>query len=119
MLIAVLKRLGLRVVRIDGGSMAPAFEHGDYAVFRRYGRRSAGPQVGDAVLVDHPQYGTIVKRVARRPSASAVELAGDAVASTPGIDLGAVPTHRIWGRLLWHAAPNRRRPSDVCPSVHS
>ena len=43
--------------------MSPSYHDGDYVLTLRYGRRR--PRVGDDVVFEHPDYGTVLKRVDR------------------------------------------------------
>lgn len=42
--------------------MSPSYRDGDYLLTRRYGRRQ--PRAGDDVVMTHPDFGPILKRVA-------------------------------------------------------
>ncbi len=50
----------LRIFRIQGQSMQPALYAGDFVIVLTLWIR---PQRGQLVLVKHPEYGIIVKRV--------------------------------------------------------
>ena len=88
--------LGWRLVSIKGASMAPALRAGDYALFRRRRRYN----VGDTVLVDHPEFGLIVKQIAEI-GATGLELKGTGPLSTSQARLGQLPFRRLKGRLVW------------------
>ena len=97
---------GLKIVRVFGGSMAPHLPDGSYALFRR----SQHICKGDTVLVDHPEFGSIVKTVASIDP-SGVALKGMSPASTSPHRLGRVPVSAIRGRLILRLfKPNRPMP---------
>ncbi|MEO1306192.1 MAG: S24/S26 family peptidase, partial [Pseudomonadota bacterium] len=52
--------LGWSLIRVTGSSMRPMLEPGAFAVFKK----SRAYAAGDVLLVDHPRFGTIVKRAA-------------------------------------------------------
>ncbi|MEM7432232.1 MAG: S24/S26 family peptidase [Pseudomonadota bacterium] len=53
----------MKIFRVSGSSMQPAYSDGDYVVTVRYGRRQ--PQVGDDVVTQHPDFGDVIKRIER------------------------------------------------------
>ena len=107
-LLTLLRRCGVRVVRIEGNSMAPTLLPGDVGVFVRYGAGFSRPKRGHVALIDHPRLGMIVKRVTGRRQDDQIEVRGDSVASAPAIDLGPLPADRAWGRLLWRMRSHQK-----------
>ncbi len=95
--------LGWGVVRVEGRSMAPTLEDGDYVIVRDYGPGRRRPRVGDIALLDHPRLGRLLKRLADE-SDGHFSLIGDGVATTPSIDLGSVPPERLLARVVWRVA---------------
>ena len=90
----------LRLLKVSGDSMVPAFCDGDYVLTCR--RPAARIRVGDVVAVDHPRLGRIIKRVTGVHPDSGFELAGDNHrASTPTGRLGPVAANRIIGKVVW------------------
>ena len=76
--------------------MTPDLPDGTFAVFRR----AQSVTVGQIVLVRHPVYGRIVKRVTATTGAG-YALAGTSPTSTSPEKLGIVPKQTILGTLLW------------------
>ena len=76
--------------------MTPDLPGGTFALFRRAGSIA----VGDIVLVRHPVYGRIVKRVTSAAPAG-YGLAGTSPVSTSPEKLGIVPKQAVLGTLLW------------------
>lgn len=97
----------LHVVRVSGSSMLPTLRDGDFVVVVAawIDRRC---RVGDVVVVDHPTFGRIVKRVAARDGAGRLGLAGDGPDSTSREALGWVSARALLGRVRWHVTPPRR-----------
>ncbi|MEM9208272.1 MAG: S24/S26 family peptidase [Pseudomonadota bacterium] len=53
----------MRIVKVTGNSMSPSYHDGDYVLTVRYGRRR--PRIGDDVVFEHPDFGTVLKRIHR------------------------------------------------------
>ncbi len=53
----------MRIIKVRGNSMSPSYHDGDYVLTVRYGRRR--PRVGDDVVFEHPDFGTVLKRIQR------------------------------------------------------
>lgn len=87
---------GFTFARIAGASMEPALPDKSIALFRA--RKSV--KQGDVVLVDHPEFGVIVKRVRDTDSNGGAWLEGTSPASTSAERLGYVSPDRIRGVLL-------------------
>lgn len=93
---------GWSFVRVDGNSMAPALNDGDYVLARRDRR----PAKADAiVLIRHPTMGRMVKRVRARDDRGRVLVGGDNALSIPSEAIGALPDEAITGRVRWRVSP--------------
>ena len=88
--------LGFTFARIAGASMEPALPDGSIALFRARKR----VEQGDVVLVDHPEFGLIVKRVRAVDEDGGAWLEGSSPASTSADKLGRVAAEQIRGTLL-------------------
>lgn len=86
---------GLRLVRIDGDSMAPRLPHGTFALFRR----TSWIEPDDIVLVQHPVFGRIVKKVVS-VSSQGLTLAGLSSRSVSSLSLGPVEHGAVQGKLV-------------------
>ncbi|MEM9174774.1 MAG: nickel-type superoxide dismutase maturation protease [Myxococcota bacterium] len=88
---------GWRLVRVVGESMAPALEDGDFVL--------VGPNAtlspGHVVLVRHPRFGVIVKRLHAQASDGRYAIAGDNAASTASQSLGPIEPSAILGVARW------------------
>lgn len=87
---------GFTIARIRGGSMEPMLPSGSIALFRA--RRSVVR--GDVVLVDHPDFGLIVKRANMVDEDGTVALEGTSPASTSAERLGSVKFANVKGVLV-------------------
>lgn len=80
--------------------MAPSLSHGDYLIISK--ARILRP--GFIVLVEHPKYGMIVKRVIAVTDA-AVKLSGDNPDSTSSEALGLISLDKVIGRARLAITP--------------
>ena len=92
--------------------MSPLLPDGSYVIFRR--ARKLAP--GDTVLVEHPQFGPIVKNIARINTDGRLALEGISPASTSSAKLGLISPECIRGKMIAsrkpkHYAKNTRQHS--------
>ena len=80
--------------------MAPTLMPGDYMIVTK--ARSLRP--GFVILVDHPKYGLIVKRIKSVEDAQ-LSLEGDGAESTATEALGLVNLSAVKGRVRWAVTP--------------
>lgn len=95
---------GWRLVRVTGNSMRPKLPAHTYCLFRP----SRTIQPGDIVLVDHPEFGRIIKQ-ARTVSAAEIWLEGTGLNSVSTDAMGAVSLASVRGRLVWSSRPPSTR----------
>ena len=94
--------MGLRIHRIRGQSMSPAFRHDDYVL--SIGWRRTRYRTGDVVIANHPTLGTLIKRIARVDERNRVLLAGDNPASSDRLTLGWQLPSSLVGKVRWRIA---------------
>lgn len=80
--------------------MTPTLAPGDYILVTK----ARAIRSGFVVLVDHPKYGVIVKRIASVSGAS-ISLEGDGADSTPTEALGYVTDKAVRGRVRLAITP--------------
>ena len=90
----------IKFVKVRGESMAPTLAPGDYLIVSK----ARAIRSGFVVLVDHPKYGDIVKRVTAVSEAS-VTLAGDGHDSTSTEALGNIALKNVRGRVRLAITP--------------
>lgn len=89
--------LPLRCFRVHGDSMSPTLHHGDYVITRTY---LLALRVGDVVVVQHPQFDIIIKRIAAILP-HGLTLQGDNLeASTSSECMGLVSNTRVLGKVV-------------------
>ncbi len=87
--------------------MGRVLPHRSFALFRRKRKVSKG----DIVLVDHPDYGRMVKMVAAVTINGRYSLRGANPNSETELPLGAVEGHCIRGTLIWRMTKGRALPA--------
>ena len=92
---------GWRISRVTGRSMTPSFEDGDYVLSRK-----AEVVPGDVVLIRHPAFGLILKRILRTDEDGCYIVGGDNSSSTPSDAIGPVIPDNIAGVIQWRIAPS-------------
>lgn len=91
--------------RVNGDSMAPTLAHGDFVIGWRPSRRRP-VQVGDVVVVQHPYYGRMIKRVSACRGDGTLSLKGDNAATVASIDMGAIRRDQVLSRARLRISPN-------------
>lgn len=95
--------------KVAGDSMLPYYYSGDFVIaYRRF--HSVFKQ-GEVVVVRHPQFGTIIKRIISIENNGTLLLVGDNLAaSTDTLTLGSVQRKQVLGRVIGHVSrPTKRR----------
>lgn len=83
--------------------MSPLLEDGDYALMRRISRRST-IKVGDIVLIAHPKFGDIIKRIGV-VTADGYVAEGIAAQSVSAAEIGTVGRDDVLAKLVWRVSP--------------
>jgi signal peptidase I len=96
-----------KIAKVSGDSMSPNFHDGDFVIALRWPGLRLQP--GQAVLVDHPIFGLIIKRIKQINTEAGgqpcYQLTGDNPASTSSETLGWITPKQIFGRVVWHIQP--------------
>ncbi|WP_261841123.1 nickel-type superoxide dismutase maturation protease [Aliamphritea ceti] len=93
----------ISIHRVRGQSMLPTFSEGDYVLCLR--PLSLLPlKVGDVVVVQHPRFGRIIKRIETLNDESAMWLRGDNPQSTSSETMGWLARQALIGRVVLHIA---------------
>lgn len=90
----------IKLAKVRGESMTPALTAGDYMIITK----AWTLRPGFVVLVDHPKYGTIVKRVKSLEN-DEISLEGDGPDSTTTDAMGLVDIKVVRGRVRWAVTP--------------
>lgn len=88
----------LRILRVQGDSMRPALQADDFVLVATMWRR---PQPQRLIVVQHPEYGVIIKRVLSCHADGTCWLSSDNAAGTTTQQLGEIRPEHIIGRVLY------------------
>lgn len=86
--------------RIQGNSMYPALRNGDYIVALAAFQKNYID--GDIVIVSHPQYAEIIKRIKFIDDLGNFWLAGDGSDTLSTQQMGAIKPEQVMAKLWWH-----------------
>lgn len=88
----------LYIRKIDGQSMAPGLMPGDYIIALKCPQQCY--QAGHIVLLQHPRYGAIIKRIKSKQDRQ-VLLSGDNPASVSSEQMGWLDQKLIQAKLIY------------------
>jgi len=88
--------------KIKGASMYPALVENNYIVINHFFRKL---HVGDIVIVDHPVYKHIIKRILTIAENGDLWLIGDNIVSITSEKMGWIKTPWIKGRVIYTIRP--------------
>ncbi len=94
----------IKIVKIRGASMRPTLSPGDYLILTKARSWSQSLRSGFVVVVDHPKFGVIVKRV-KSINGDSLQLEGDGPESTDTAAMGDVPLALVKGRARFAITP--------------
>jgi nickel-type superoxide dismutase maturation protease len=89
--------------RISGNSMLPVLKNGDYIVAIHYWKIAF--KCNDIVVVQHPTFGEIIKRIAKIDNNGDFWLNGDGSDTLSSLTMGAINKKSILGKMIWHIHP--------------
>ena len=86
-----------RFLRIQGESMTPEYQHGDFVLIFKNKR----PKVGDVIVFCNQFYGTLIKRV-EKITEQGIYVIGTGENSLDSRRLGPVNPDKVQGKVVWH-----------------
>lgn len=93
----------LRIYKIRGNSLSPAYQDGDFVLCA--GLRQ--PRSGQMVVFDHARYGRLIKRIERIEPDGKLFVLGDDIDSVDSRTFGPIDPAAVRGRVVWHIARDR------------
>ncbi|MDO6546369.1 S24 family peptidase [Pseudoalteromonas carrageenovora] len=97
--------LKCNISKVRGQSMTPTFFDLDYVLSMCW--PNINYKLGDVVLVEHPRYGRIIKRICHIGLHNTYLLSGDHASSTSTKQLGLIKQVNILGRVVFHVKQPR------------
>ena len=86
-----------RVLRIQGESMSPEYQTGDFVLIVR----RAHPKIGDVIVFHNQLYGLLIKRV-EKVTEQGIYVIGTGEHSLDSRRLGPVSPDKVQGKVIWH-----------------
>lgn len=99
----------LQWLRVEGSSLSPDFEDGDYVLVSQVPLLFSGIHPGDVVVFRHPYHGKMIKIVERLESASrSVFVIGLNDGSVDSRTFGPIPRSLVMGKVVARIAKTSR-----------
>ena len=93
----------LRLLRVNGNSLQPNYQEGDFVLVAKIPFLMGKLQRGDVVAFYHPDYGTMIKRVDHIPSEKdEIYVTGTHEYSVDSRDFGPIQRSAVIGKVIWH-----------------
>lgn len=84
--------------KVYGNSMLPRMSDGDFVLTSRM---LMTIKVGDDLVVDHPVYGRLIKRVSKVADDGLIRLSGENASSVSSDDMGWVSSSDVLGKVYY------------------
>jgi signal peptidase I len=98
----------LRIFRINGHSLEPEYQSGDFVLISKIPFLFHPPRSGEVIGFKHPAFGLLIKQIETfNPHTRQLTVLGTHSDSIDSREFGAVPLHQIIGKVLWHIHPQR------------
>jgi len=99
-----MKLFGWQLIRIDGHSMSPTLEHGDFALGRVVTSIDQ-LAIGDIIVFARSTSRVMIKRLVKKEKNNIFKVAGDGVLSTSSVDLGDIEIDHISAQITHRISP--------------
>ncbi len=95
-----------RILKVTGNSLSPLYEEGDFVFIIKipffFSFYQPGIHPGDIIVLRHPYYGVLIKRVQwLTPDAKQIFVLGTHAESTDSRTFGLVERKWVQGKVLW------------------
>jgi len=98
----------LRFFRIQGYSLEPEYQTGDFVLVSKIPFLFRPPQPGDVIGFTHPAFGLLIKQVeSTNHLTRQVTVVGTHQDSIDSREFGPISYLQIMGKILWHIHPKR------------
>jgi signal peptidase I len=98
-----------KLLKVSGDSLTPEYREGDFVLITKIPFFLYSLKVGDIVAFRHPDYGTMIKKVATiSPGGEEIFVMGTHEHSVDSRHFGALQRSALMGKVIWHI----RRPGE-------
>jgi signal peptidase I len=98
----------VKILRVEGRSLEPDFQDGDYVVISKIPLRLRKARHGDVVAFEKPPYGLLIKQVEYLTPGGELFVLGTHAASVDSLQFGPIHPQQILGKVIWHVKRPRR-----------
>jgi hypothetical protein len=93
----------LRMIKVSGNSLEPRYREGDFVLAARIPFLLKRLEPGDAVVLRHPYFGTLIKLVDTiATDGRSLRVVGLHPESVDSREFGPVPLEWLVGKVIWH-----------------
>lgn len=97
-----------RLIKVEGESMQPRYQPGDYVLVCRAPIFCIPIKPGDTVVFNQPPYGILIKQVSELdPATGEMMVTGLQPESVDSRHFGPVPAHKLLGKVVGHIPRSR------------
>lgn len=96
-------KLPLRIYKVRGNSLSPAYQDGDFVLCGRLHH----PAVGQVIVFDLPGYGRLIKRIESIEVDGSLVVRGDDIDSVDSRTFGPIDPAMVRDRVVWHIAKGK------------
>ncbi len=98
----------LRFFRIQGYSLEPEYQTGDFVLVSKIPFLFRLPQPGEVIGFKHPAFGLLIKQIeSYNDVTQQVTVVGTHQDSIDSREFGPISYSQIIGKILWHIHPKR------------
>lgn len=95
-----------RILKVTGSSLSPEYQEGDFVLVTTVPFLLHRARRGEVVILRHPAYGTLIKRLTRM-DAQEFEVGSDVPGAVDSRVFGPLPLRYLTGRVIWHIRSRR------------
>lgn len=96
------------ILKVSGRSLQPIYQDGDYVIVSRLPILFSSPRPGAVIVVDHPVYGRLIKRVERIEAGGArLFVVGENCESVDSRAFGAIPRQWVRAQVILHVGRSK------------
>jgi signal peptidase I len=92
----------LRILRVQGESLSPEYEEGDFVVVTTLPFLIRRLKAGDVIVFKDGYYGTLIKRIDSFDAEGGIFVSGTHAHSLDSRLLGPVRAEAVTGKVIWH-----------------
>ncbi len=93
----------LKIIKVTGSSLSPFFLSGDFVLVSTSQRQFKNLKEGDSVVFFHPEYGRLIKFIAKNfPDSEILKVTGSHEDSMSSHKLGFIPYSNLIGKVVFH-----------------